>query len=71
MSQEKKNKKSVESVQVDQTSVMSFDAYFQGLMRSKSGMIQPHHKAPMRRYAANAGLLEGTKEEFDILFKLY
>ena len=71
MSQEKKNKKSVESIETEEIAIISFDAYFQGLMRSKAGKIQPHHKAPMRRYAANAKLLEGTKEEFDILFKLY
>lgn len=71
MSQEKKTKKSVESENKSSGQIVSFDAYFSSLMRAKSGFILPHHKAPMRRYAADAGLTEGTKEEFDKLFQLY
>lgn len=72
MSEEKKSKKRVESEnKTDSRPVMSFDAYFQSLMREKLGFILPHHKAPMRRYAADAGLLEASKEDFDKLFKLY
>lgn len=50
---------------------MSFDAYFQGLMKEKKGYIMAHHKAPMRRYAEKQGITEGTKEEFDQVFRLY
>lgn len=71
MSQEKKTKKSVESENKSEGHVISFDAYFSALMREKSGFILPHHKAPMRRYALDKGVTDGTKEEFDKLFKLY
>lgn len=71
MSQEKKIKKSVESENKSEGHVVSFDAYFSALMKEKSGFILPHHKAPMRRYALDKGLVEGTKEDFDKLFKLY
>ena len=51
--------------------IVSFDVYFQGLMREKRGQVLAHHKAPMRKYAENLGLTHGTKEQFDDLFKLY
>ena len=50
--------------------VVSFDAYFQSLVKEKKS-IQKHHKAPMRKYAESKGVLEATKEEFDRLFRLY
>ncbi len=71
MSQEKKTKKSVESENKSEGQQISFDAYFSALLKEKAGFILPHHKAPMRRYAADKGLTDGTKEEFDKLFKLY
>lgn len=71
MSQEKNSKKRVESENKSEGQILSFDVYFSALMREKAGFILPHHKAPMRRYAADKGLTEGTKEDFDKLFKLY
>lgn len=49
--------------------VMNFDAYFQSLMSEKK--VQIHHKAPMRKFAQKAGIDNGTKAEFDKVFKLY
>lgn len=70
----KKNKNKEEShyfEKIELKAKMSFDVYFQGLMQSKRGSILPHHKAPMRKYAENAGLTQATKEEFDEVFRLY
>ena len=50
--------------------VMSFDVYFQGLMK-KNSKILVHHKAPMRKYAELKGLKEGSEEQFDRIFRLY
>jgi len=66
----KNNKKSIKSDSGIRTT-MSFDAYFSGLMTERKGLILPHHKAPMRKYAESRGRVEGTKEEFDELFKVY
>lgn len=87
MSQEKRTKKRVESKkdreQASKTTssssaapkklqeVMNFDAYFQHLMGSSAGKIQLHHKAPMRQFAEAHKLVNGTKEEFDKVFRLY
>lgn len=57
-------------VPTEKPRVISFDVYFQGLMQFES-RIQPHHKAPMKKYAEQNGLLKGTKEEFDRIFRLY
>lgn len=82
--QVKNSKKSVE-LEVNETSavprqrsenekkidlVVTFDAYFQGLM-SGNPHILPHHLAPMRQFASSKGLKQGTKEEFDRVFRLY
>jgi hypothetical protein len=66
----KNNKKSIKSDDGTKT-VLSFDAYFSGLMTEKRGFILPHHKAPMRSYAESKGLVTGTREQFDELFKVY
>ena len=50
--------------------VISFDAYFQ-LMMKKSSSIAPHHKAPMRKYAESKGLKEATEKEFNRVFRIY
>ena len=50
--------------------ILSFDVYFQTLMR-KDSKVQSHHKAPMRKYAEAKGLIEATEEEFDRIFRLY
>jgi hypothetical protein len=50
--------------------LVSFDAYFQLLMKRESRIV-PHHKAPMRKYAERHDLKEATIEEFDRIFKLY
>jgi hypothetical protein len=72
MIDDRKNKKRVEyEEKLDVPKAVSFDVYFHSLMREKLGIILPHHKAPMRRYAADAGFLEATKYDFDRLFKLY
>lgn len=60
---ESKNKKKIELV-------MTFDAYFQGLMSSNPHVL-PHHKAPMRSFAKSKGINDGTKEQFDRVFQLY
>lgn len=50
--------------------LISFDAYFQGLMRTDS-KIYLHHKAPMKKYANKNGLSYATLEQFEKLFKAY
>lgn len=50
--------------------VLSFDVYFQGLMK-KNPKVYAHHKAPMRTYAESKGLSVATEEEFDRIFRLY
>ena len=50
--------------------IISFDVYFQILMR-KNARILAHHKAPMRNYAESNGLKKATKEDFDRIFRLY
>lgn len=49
--------------------ILTFDAYFQ--MMLKSGRAFPHHKAPMRNFASQYGLLEGTEKDFKDLFSRY
>lgn len=66
----KNSKKSIKSDNELRT-ILSFDAYFSGLMVEKRGFIFPHHKAPMRKYAESKGIIDGTKAEFDELFKVY
>lgn len=68
----KSKKKSIESEDKRELKiVLSFDLYFVGLMAEKRGLILPHHKAPMKKYAEAKGIIQGTKEEFDELFKVY
>jgi len=50
--------------------VLSFDVYFQLLMKRNS-KIRAHHKAPMKKYAENNELDEATEEDFDKIFKRY
>jgi len=50
--------------------IISFDVYFQGLISSGS-KVQIHHKAPMRQFAKSKNLENGTKEDFDRIFRLY
>lgn len=50
--------------------VLSFDAYFQLLLKEKKS-IQKHHKAAMRKYAELRGISEASKEEFDRVFRIY
>lgn len=49
---------------------MTFDVYFQGLIKTKSSILA-HHKAPMKSFAEAKGLKEASKEEFDKLFENY
>lgn len=49
---------------------MSFDVYFQGLLK-KNSKIQPHHKAAMKKYAETKGFKVATEEEFDRIMRLY
>lgn len=50
--------------------LMSFDAYFSKLMRTKGMML--HHKAPMRNYAEAQGLKDlATEAAFDAVFERY
>ena len=49
---------------------MSFDVYFQGLLK-KNSKILPHHKAAMKKYAETKGLKIATEEEFDRIMRLY
>jgi len=50
--------------------VVSFDLYFQMLMK-KNPKVYAHHKAPMRQFAEAQSMLEGSEENFDKLFKSY
>lgn len=50
--------------------VLSFDLYFQSLM-TKNPKVYAHHKAPMKKFAEQNGLLEASEEDFDKLFKAY
>ena len=50
--------------------LISFDVYFQRLMKQSPGIF-PHHKAPMRSYADSKGLKEATKDDFDRIFRMY
>lgn len=50
--------------------VMSFDAYF-SKMRSKNPQVLLHHKAPMRKYAEQKGLVTAKESEFDEAFERY
>lgn len=77
MSREKIAKLEVKSSKEDSVSeerenkrIISFDLYFQLLMK-KGRKIYPHHKAPMLKYAEQAGLVEATEEEFDSIFRNY
>lgn len=51
--------------------LISFDVYFQTLMR-KDSKIMLHHKAPMRQYAESNGISGlATEQEFDAVFSRY
>ena len=51
--------------------VISFDVYFQKLMRDRPHVLI-HHKAPMRKFAEQKGLKDAaTEAEFEEAFKLY
>jgi len=69
--QQKQNRKIdvAPSKRVEKTTI-SFDTYFQILMKLKPGILA-HHKAPMRNYAESKGLKRATREEFDQIFRLY
>lgn len=49
--------------------LISFDAYFQALVKQQKAL--PHHKAPMRTFAKKNDMLNGTKEDFEKLFRSY
>lgn len=50
---------------------ISFDAYFQQLMRQHMEILA-HHKAPMKRFAEGKGLKGPCKkEDFDKIFEKY
>lgn len=79
MSRTKRRKSSVKLEEKESTQkskktkvqrIMTFDVYFQGLLR-RNNKIAPHHKAPMRAYAEGKGLITGTLEEFDKIFSGY
>lgn len=69
MAKEKKYKKEEYIEESDKSNLLSFDVYFQGLIQKNKALS--HHKAPMRKYAEDLGVEEGTKEEFDSIFKRY
>jgi len=48
---------------------VSFDVYFQMLI--KKGRAQPHHKAPMKKYAESKGYIEASEEKFEEIFRMY
>lgn len=75
MNNVKKLKKDIqldeEEVQGQEATRMTFDVYFQKLMRIGSN-IYLHHKAPMRQYAESKGLIGAvTEAEFDDAFRDY
>lgn len=49
---------------------MSFDVYFQGLLKRDS-KVKAHHLAAMKKYAAEKGCIHATEEEFDRIMRLY
>jgi hypothetical protein len=51
--------------------VITFDSFFQYLLRSQPSKVFVHHKAAMLAYAKQNGLLTGTKKQFEDLFKSY
>lgn len=68
-SDDRVNVQKEESPQTPEKYIMSFDLYFQKLM--SKGKILTHHKAAMRKYAEAEGIIDGTEEEFDNVFKNY
>lgn len=53
----------------DQEEKMSFDVYFQILLKEQK--VLAHHKPPMRQYAMADGKTSTTLTEFNKLFKSY
>lgn len=50
--------------------LLNFDVYFSLLMKENKKIFL-HHKAPMRNYAKQKGLINATKEDFDKIFIHY
>lgn len=60
------------SVPTVQPHFISFDAYFENMMRKSAGKIQPHHKIPMEQFLQRFGNTDvQTVEWFDQHIKLY
>lgn len=69
--QNREDTQEVEEAQPKQVkNLMSFDLYFQKLM-AKDQKILPHHKAAMRKYSENKGVVEADEKEFDEIFRVY
>lgn len=58
------------SVSDEEPRVMSFDVYFLKLM-AVDNKVHNHHKAPMKSFAEQKGLMTGTEEQFDEIFGSY
>lgn len=58
------------SVSSKEPRVMNFDVYFMKVMKMNP-KVQKHHKAPMKKFAEQRGLLNGTEEQFDEIFRSY
>lgn len=71
--EQKSKKNDVEVLDNDvkkKESSMNFDLYFQKMM-SKNSNVLPHHKAAMKKYAEQKGLIEADEREFDEIFRIY
>ena len=69
--EDKKMERLPEIKSIKVSPVMSFDVYFQVLMKEHVH-IKPHHKAPMRKFAHKRGLGDSaTKKQYDEIFRNY
>jgi hypothetical protein len=67
---EEKQELNLTSEEVETEELISFDAFFQSLLRQ--GKVLEHHKVPMRKYVESQGIMnEVSKEKFEQILKTY